>query len=476
MRHPLTPRFAVSVLLLALLALAAGPAKAGRDERPTEAGRHLLQAGAGPHVVVISLDGFPASAVDDPLVPLPTLRQLASRGAVAGAMRPVNPTVTWPNHTSLVTGVHPARHGVLYNGSLIRDHGREPGVPPRVEPWRDKALMVRAPTIYDLAHARGLTTAQVDWVAIHNAPTITWAFAERPDPAALVPRELVAAGVLSQADLDGFASRHIVFRDRVWTEAAAHIIRTHRPNLLLFHLLNLDSTHHRYGPRTHAAITAMAHLDAQVKAILDAIEEAKLTARTTIFVVSDHGFKLVKRQIRLNAALAEAGLLQLQDGKVVSSQVYAVPEGGSAIVYVTVPDPTGDLLARARRAIAPVEGIDRVIEPDGFAALGLPLPADDDQMGSLFVIPKEGYSFAAPAAAPVVVDAAEGSLGAHGYVASDPELGAIFIASGSGIKAGVKLSVVENVDVAPTIARLLGLQLDGADGRVLTEILATSSR
>ena len=424
------------------------------------------------HVVVISLDGFPASALDDPQQPLPTLRQLAAHGASAGAMRPVNPTVTWPNHTSLVTGVHPARHGVLYNGSLVR----EPGVPPRVEPWRDKALMVRAPTIYDLAHARGLTTAQVDWVAIHNATTITWAFAERPDAAAAVPRELVAGGVLSQADLDAFPTRHIVFRDHVWTAAAAHIIRRHRPNLLLFHVLNLDSTHHRYGPRTHAAATTMAHLDAQVKTILDAIEAAGLTARTAVFVVSDHGFKAVKRQIRLNAAFAEAGLLQLQDGKVVSAQVYAVPEGGSAIVYVTVPDPEGDLLGRARRAIAAVEGVDRVIEPDGFAALGLPQPADDDQMGSLFVIPKEGYAFNAAATAPVVIDAAEGSLGAHGYVSSDSELGAIFIASGAGIKAGVKVNAIENVDVAPTMARLLGLQLDGADGRVLTEILATSTR
>jgi predicted AlkP superfamily pyrophosphatase or phosphodiesterase len=464
MRHRLTPRIAGSaLLLLAISAFGVGPVKAGRYES---------QGNGGRHVVVISLDGFPATALDDPQVPLPTLRRLAARGAVAGAMRPVNPTVTWPNHTSLVTGVHPARHGVLYNGSLIR----EPGVPPRVEPWRDKALMVRPTTIYDLAHARGLTTAQVDWVAIHNAPTITWAFAERPDPAALIPRELVAAGIVSQADVDGFASRNIVFRDHVWTEAAAHIIRKHRPNLLLFHLLNLDSTHHRYGPRTHAAVTTMAHLDAQVKKILDAIEEARLTSRTTVVVVSDHGFKTVKRQIRLNAAFAEAGLLQLQDGKIVSSQVYAVPEGGSAIVYVNVPDPSGDLLARARRAIAAVEGIDRVVEPDGFAALGLPVPADDDQMGSLFVIPKEGYSFAAPATSPAVVDAAEGSLGAHGYVASDPDLGALFIASGAGIRAGVKLNAIENVDVAPTIARLLGLELDGADGRVLTELLATSSR
>ena len=427
---------------------------------------------AARHVLVISLDGFTASALDDPQIPLPTLRRLAARGAVAAAMRPVNPTVTWPNHTSLVTGVTPAKHGVLFNGSLIR----EAGVPPRIEPWRDKDLMVRGRTLYDLAHARGLTTAQVDWVAIHNAPTITWAFAERPDPAAAIPRELVTAGTVAQADVDGFASRHIVGRDQIWTDAAAHIIRKHKPNLLLFHLLNLDSTQHRYGPRTHAALTTMAHLDAQVNSLLIAIDEAGLTSRTTVIVVSDHGFKTVKRQIKLNAAFAAAGLLQVQDGKVVSCQAYAVPEGGSAIVYVTVPDASGEILARAKSAIAGVEGIDTIVEPEGYAKLGLPLPTDDDQMGALFVIPKEGYAFNAAATAPAVVDAVEGSLGAHGYVSSDPELGALFIASGAGVKPAVRLGTIENVDVAPTIARLLGLQLAGADGRVLEEILVTSNR
>jgi predicted AlkP superfamily pyrophosphatase or phosphodiesterase len=435
----------------------------------------LLSIAAAPqpqarHVVVISLDGFPASALDDPQLPLPTLRLLASRGAVAGSMRPVNPTVTWPNHTSLVTGVTAAKHGVLFNGSLIR----EAGVPPRVEPWRDKDLMVRGRTLYDLAHARGLTTAQVDWVAIHNAPTITWAFAERPDPSATIPRELVTAGTVAQTDVDGFASRHIVVRDQIWTDAAVHIIRKHKPNLLLFHLLNLDSTQHRYGPRTHAALTTMAHLDARVQTVLNAVEEAGLTSRTTVIVVSDHGFKTVKRQIRLNAAFADAGLLQVQDGKVVSCQAYVVPEGGSAIVYVTVPDPSGEILARAKKVIDGVEGIDAIVEPDGYAELGLPLPTDDHQMGALFVIPKTGYAFNAAATAPIVIDAVEGGLGAHGYVSSDPELGALFIASGAGIKRGVRVNAIENVDVAPTIARLLGLQLDGADGRVLEELLTNS--
>jgi predicted AlkP superfamily pyrophosphatase or phosphodiesterase len=419
------------------------------------------------HVVIISLDGFPGWALDDQSLPVPTLRRLASRGAIARAMRPVNPTVTWPNHTSLVTGVTPARHGVLFNGMLVR----EPGVPPRIEPWRDKAEMVRVRTLYDAAHERGLTTAQVDWVAIWNAPTITWEFRERPDVRGQIAREMIGAGLVSEADVEAFASRNIVFRDHVWTTAAAHILRYHRPNLLMFHLLNLDSTHHRYGPRTHAAITTMAHLDAQVATIVAALEQAGIASRATLFIVSDHGFKAVKRQIRPNVAFLRAGLLEAEAGRITRAQAYSVPEGGTAVVYLTVPDPEGQVLARVRQALAEMEGVARVVEPAEYDALGLPRPEANDQMGALFLTAEDGYAFTAAIGDRVVVDASEGSLGAHGYVATDADLQSLFIASGLGIKPGVVLDRVDVIDVAPTAARLLGVDLRDVEGKVLSEIL-----
>jgi predicted AlkP superfamily pyrophosphatase or phosphodiesterase len=443
-----------SCFLAILLAIGAAP-----QTRPS--------AAASRHVVLISLDGFPSWALDDPYLPVPTLRRLAAKGAIAKGMRPVNPTVTWPNHTTLVTGVTPATHGVLYNGLLKRD----PGVPPRVEPWLPRDQMVHAPTLYDVAHARGMTTAQVDWVAIQAAPTITWEFPERPAPDGKIAQELVKAGVLTPDELETFATRNIIWRDRIWTEAAAHIIRAHRPNLMMFHLLNLDSTQHRYGPRTPAAMTTMALLDGQVAQIVSAVERAGLASRTTYFVVSDHGFRLVKRLIRLNVALAQAGLLTLQDGKITASQVYAVPEGGSAIVYVTAPDPAGDLVARAKQAITGIEGVEAIVEPTDYARFGLPQAAATDQMGVLFVTPKEGYAFAAPAEGEVVINASEGSLGAHGYPATDPDLSALFLASGARIRPGVTLDVIDNVDVAPTMATVLGLRLANVDGKVLKEIL-----
>src|SRR5713226_5137344 len=104
-------------------------------------------------VVMISLDGFPAYALDDPKLPIPTLRRLAREGVIASSMQPVNPTFTWPNHTSLVTGVDASQHQVLFNGLLTHPDG---GGRPSLEPWRDKDLMVQVPTIYDVAYEAGL--------------------------------------------------------------------------------------------------------------------------------------------------------------------------------------------------------------------------------------------------------------------------------------------------------------------------------
>jgi predicted AlkP superfamily pyrophosphatase or phosphodiesterase len=92
-------------------------------------------------------------------------------------------------------------------------------------------------------------------------------------------------------------------------------------------------------------------------------------------------------------------------------------------------------------------------------------------MGALFLTAKDGYAFAAAAGERTVIDAPEGSLGAHGYIAADPDLQSLFIASGRGIRPGMVIDSVNNVDVAPTAATLLGLEMKNVDGRVLSEIL-----
>src|SRR5580765_2236331 len=123
-------------------------------------------------VVMISVDGLAGYYLDDPKAEMPTIRALAAGGARASMMKASTPTVTWPNHTTLVTGVNPARHGVLGNNYFDRETGK--GVRLISDPVYDKDQIVKVPTIYDLAKDKGLKTAAIRWPATRNASTLDW--------------------------------------------------------------------------------------------------------------------------------------------------------------------------------------------------------------------------------------------------------------------------------------------------------------
>jgi predicted AlkP superfamily pyrophosphatase or phosphodiesterase len=420
-------------------------------------------------VVLISVDGFPAWIWKDPNLPIPNLRKLAAEGAQAEAMTVSNPSITWINHTTLVTGVNPRKHGVLFNGLLIRGG---PTDPLALEPWRDKAELVHVPTLYDVAHQAGLKTAQVDWVAILNSGTIDHEFLEIPKPGGTVEQEMVAKGLLSNDDLRNWMKdRDIVWRDDVWTRAGVHIIEQHQPNLLLFHLLTTDAVNHRYGPGTLASHTAYAYVDAQIGRLLAALDRSGLRDRATIVVATDHGFKKVTKAIHVNEALAGAGLIRVANGKAASCDAYAMPQGGLCFVYVTDRARREELLPKLETLCAGVEGVKQVIDGNDGPTLGMPTPAENQGMGDLVLYAKDGYAFKEGVTGGVITDSPD-YQGTHGYPNSDPELDGVFIANGYGIKPGVKIPRMTNLDVAPTLAELLGVKLPKPDGRVLAEILA----
>jgi len=403
-------------------------------------------------VVVISLDGFPAYALDDPKLPIPTLRKLIRNGVTA-RMGTVNPTVTWPNHTAIVSGVRSDEHGLLANGTIQKTGV---GAAVKVEPMLEKDKMVHVPTVYDAAFEAGLTTAQVDWVAIEKAKTITWPFAEWATPAGAVEQEMIRKGAISAADLENFTKSNILFRDQTWTTAGVHLIREHKPNLLLFHLLTLDSTHHSYGPGTLAATDAIAFLDSCVARLVDAVHAAGMDQNTTFIVVSDHGFKKYTKLVKPAVALEAAGL---------SKSVFILAEGGTAYVYFDRSQ-TAELTPKITVALQGAEGIDKILGPADFPAMHLPSADKDPQMYQLLLTAKDGYSFNGATGGPVTA-AVPQQAGSHGYPASDPDMDAIFIASGYGVKAGGKLDKIQNVDVASTLAELLGVKLPGARGKAV---------
>jgi predicted AlkP superfamily pyrophosphatase or phosphodiesterase len=425
----------------------------------------FLHAKANKHktIVVISLDGFPAYAMDDPRLPIPTLRMLAREGVVAASMQPVNPTVTWPNHTALVTGVDASKHHVLFNGLLTRPDraGR-----PSIEPWRDKDLMVHAPTIYDVAFQDGLTTAQVDWVAIYHAKTITWQFPELPDPNGMIEREMIADGTVTAEQLRTFEESSQAWQDEIWTAAAAKILEK-KPNLLLVHLLTLDDTNHEYAPMSPASFTAMAFLDAKVKQILDVLQRTGQSRDATLFIVSDHGFRAYKRKIHPNVLLRKNGRFSEEPGQA-KGDAWVLSAGGTAAVYITNPDRKAELSSELRRILTGVEGIDHVYGVEDFPKLGLPVPTTSDQAPDLVLAASPDYMFSNESDGDFVTEVSAG--GTHGYINTDPKMQAIFIAWGAGIPKGVRLNSISNLDVAPTIAALLGLEMKQAQGHAIPEI------
>ncbi|MBS1815794.1 MAG: alkaline phosphatase family protein [Acidobacteria bacterium] len=411
-----------------------------------------------PMVVVISLDAFGAESLRDGRLSFPTLRMLMKQGSYARAMQPVNPTVTWPNHTAIVTGVDSSKSFIMANGLIT--HQQDPTIEPKVLFPSTKAELVHVPTVYDVVHQAGMTTAEVDWVAIHDPKTIDFAFEERPDANSVVVKEMIADGLITPEQVANFRKPDQTWRDQMYTNAAVHIIKRHHPNLLLLHYLTLDSMEHRYGFSNPATAAAISFLDAQVKQVVDAVKEAGDLDRTTFLIVSDHGQMSVHARVLPALLLKHAGFTPQDAG--------VLPEAGLAYIYAHHPDAAK--LAKLKAAFEGKEGIRSVVTPDGYAAIGIADPKVNPQAPDLIVFAANGYALT-NSDGDITPKKQTVMTGSHGYPNTEPLMQEIFIASGRGIKNAGEIPAFKNLNVAPTIAQLLGVQMKNIDGVPVTAAL-----
>lgn len=453
------------------------------------------------HVILVTIDGFPGRMLDDIHTHIPNIRALAAEGASAKGMRVCTPSITWPNHTTLITGVTPRKHSVLFNGVLA--HGSAPQVAPangtnkidplirkydpdnlpvgsvqvRVDPNATAAQLVAVPTLFDVFHKAGLSTAGVNWPCTRSSPSLDDDLPDSPDTLNFTtPRlraELAAAHILPSEKQADFAALGQPQRDEVWTKTACYLVQKRMPNFMAFHLLNTDSTHHKYGPETMASYTALALADRFIGDLIAAVNASGHREQTTFIIAADHGFASATNLIQPNVAFRMAGLLQLTNkNAIASARVQCISEGGSGFIYLNNAATRDEDRKKAVEILGALEGVSEVIPADRFAALGIP---DAGQGGSpdLILRPKIGYGVGGAAAGESAVIPITPALssGYHGYVADEPLMNALFVASGRGIKKGVRLEQTENVNVAPTVAHLLGQKLENADGKVITEIL-----
>jgi len=236
------------------------------------------------------------------------------------------------------------------------------------------------------------------------------------------------------------------------------------------HLLDVDHEQHISGIDTPQVFASFERIDTLIGSMIEATQQAGILDQTTFIIVGDHGFLPVHASLDFNALLVKNGLLSVdQAGKIVQWSVFVQGNGGSAAVYVKDRNDRA-LIARVNETLrseitSRYTGIVRIIEREQLDQLGA-FP------GALLALEAaDGYYFSSSSPKPQVLNPSDPFRGMHGYLPTNPQMATGFIASGSGIRLGVVIPSLRMLDIAPTIATLLDLELPSAEGVPLVGIL-----
>ena len=421
-------------------------------------------------VVLISIDGLKPDYVleaDKHGLKIPNLRRLVAEGGHASGVTGVLPTVTYPSHTTMVTGVAPAKHGVIAN-SPFDPYSKN------LNGWYWYSEDIKVPTLWDACAKARLTTGSVDWPVTVGA-NITFNIvqywrAENAEDRKLI-RALSTQGLLTEAEgalgayTDG--NDYSVAGDIRRAAFAVYLLDKKKPHFMLSYFGSLDEEEHKTGPYSAETFATLERIDSIVGQIRAAAEKIG-GGRAIICVVSDHGFKLTDKEVNLNSALRQAGLIVLNEqGKLKSWRAFAWYGGGSAGVMLR--DESDD---EARRMSADVlnrlasdasSGVAKVVDRAGARLLG-------GFPDAAFVVTlRPGYRLGTQLQGPVTAAVRPG--GTHGYAPDVREMDSSFFIAGPGVAAGRDLGQIDMRDIAPTMAALMGVVLASAEGRSLASSL-----
>jgi predicted AlkP superfamily pyrophosphatase or phosphodiesterase len=459
---------------LAVLVGGAVLACVGPAGRTTPAARIEVPALAGPsarpaHLVLVSLSGLGSERYRRDgagATSMPALAALARAGVAADAVEGVTPASVYPAHATLVTGELPAAHGITADHALG---------PQGVRAARfTHATSLRKPTLWQRATEAGLHVAALAWPTTVGAeiamrlPDLeparggdTWlsVLADATTPS-LLTLARAAGGEAPGANAPGPA------RDAVLVGVACELLESPKPPALV--LLRLSQTELpllQYGPGSPEADAAFASADAELARLFGCLRRGPARDTAALLVTGDHGFAPIHSVLAPNAALARAGLLTPVEGvdaMVSRWSAIARSNGGSAFVYAQAERDAVSARSALVREAARL-GSFRVVAADELLRDG----ADPDAWFGLEAEP--GFSFDNTAQSPVLAPAALRGVG--GYLPSRSEMDSGFVAWGRGLRPRVRIPRMRQVDIAPTAAKLLGLELGEIAGRPLVGAL-----
>jgi predicted AlkP superfamily pyrophosphatase or phosphodiesterase len=425
-------------------------------------------------VLMISIDGLKPEYVtqaDAHGMKLPYLRSLMRDGTYADGVVGVWPTVTYPSHTTLLTGVAPAVHGI-YNNLEFDPQMRYSGA------WHWYADQIQSPTLWKAAHSAGLSTASIGWPVSVGATDVDWLIPEfwrSADPsAANNPADRLLIAALARPDtliqqLAPAAGPYMmgndtsVGGDETKTRYALELLRRFKPAFMTLHLSSLDDAQHAHAPFSPEADRTLEAIDGMVARLAAAARANDPSA--VLVVVSDHGFMKISHLVNLYIPFIQAGLIQAtanpQSSVPVIDSWKAEPWMAGGMAAIMLHDSNDSETRKQVRTLLdklaadPANGIAEILDHDAITK------RESFPNADFLVVLKPGY-YTGPATSGGLVTEVPGSRGSHGFSPEYPEMRASFFAVGTGIAHHRDLGVIDMRQIAPTVAGILNVPMPTA--------------
>jgi predicted AlkP superfamily pyrophosphatase or phosphodiesterase len=417
-----------------------------------------LYAQEAKHVLLISIDGLRPEFYLEKGWNTPNLRKLMEQGVYANGINSVFPSVTYPSHTTIVTGAYPATHGIFYNVPRGSSNSH----------WNWESSLIKTETLWDACKKAGITTGAVMWPVTVGAP-ITYNFPvrradddEKSDQLSITRPLVSPAGLIDEMLKDKVISGneeefHYPEIDRTIGSMTASILKNHHPNLMAVHFVGADHYQHTSGKDSRQAHTAVALIDEQIGLLLDVLKDKKLMESTTVIVTGDHGFLDNEYTISPNIWLAKMGLITDKGWKA----KFFTP-GGSAFLYVKDKKLVPSIM-KMLDELPENERLFEVIDRNQLDAIGA------DPSAVLALALNKGVVGNTNTKGEVVTEKKGG--GNHGYYPEFKEIQTGFIISGAGVSAHKEITGMGVKDIAPLITEILHLPFKAKDGELFPDIL-----
>ena len=404
---------------------------------------------------MISIDGMRPDYVlkaDEHGLKIPHLRRILKDGAHATGVRGVLPTVTYPSHTTILTGVWPVKHHIYSN--VVFDP-----LDLNLAGWMWYAEDIAVPTLWQAASKAGLVVGSVSWPVSVAAPGIAynvpeyWRAPKFPGEDLKLLRAISTPGLIAEiekqagpyvTDLDDAAKG-----DRQRTRYAIAILKNKHAQFMTVHLASLDHLEHGFGPFSPEANATLEQIDQEVGELEDAAPDA------VVCVLSDHGFTRTDHNFNIVAAFAEEGLVTMVNKKVTDWKAYPRSRRRLRRDHFERSErrsnarQSREVLASPRRRSEKRHRANSRSKANRRNSVDAPTPRSGSTCNPIL-----------PSSQPTARTKVGGT---HGYAPSNPQLLASFFIAGPKIKPGVDLGEIDMRSIAATLAKAMGISFTSAD-------------